>query len=428
MNTIVYPNVLLDGLELGTLIVDEDFNVYYWNQWLEINTGIIATEIIGQNLASYYPNIDYNVFKRKIRTSLRLKSPTFYDSTHQNRFIQIPRTKITTSLLTTMQLQVTISPYNIEESLVMISIYDVSDLHELKLNLQDKMEKIAELNQELHQEQMIIDANLLIVKISDRCEVLDATQAFINFFGYDIDNLLKQSLEDIFGKNFNTKMVREAIDSQRRWSGEIKVSSEEKGDIWLDAIITPMTDGNQNINYTAIFHDISDKKRLEILSITDPLTKLHNRNWFNEMYENLFMRRHWSAKNSFAVVIADIDHFKKINDKFGHLLGDKALIHVAHALSQTIRNGDIIARWGGEEFVILLPNVDLYNALHVAEKLRIAVEALNIMEIGKVTASFGVAVYINGDHQESLLTRADNALYKAKENGRNRVESLENQD
>ncbi|MBV5320417.1 MAG: diguanylate cyclase [Sulfuricurvum sp.] len=426
MTTIQYPNILLDTLELGSIIIDEDFNVLYWNQWLELNTGISSVEIIGKNLSLFYPDIDYNVLKRKIRTSLRLNSPTFYDATHHNRFIEISRTKITTSSLKMMQLQITISPYVVEESLVMISIYDISDLHELKLSLQDKIKKIDDLNRELYQDQMIIDVNLMIVKINDVNEILDVTKAFINFFGYEETDLIGSSLSDMFGEDFNKRMTREPIDAQTKWSGEIKVHSDLKGAVWLDAVVTPISDVDGNLSYTVIFHDITDKKRLELLSITDPLTKLNNRHWFNEMYQNIFMRRHWTAKNSFAVIIADIDHFKKINDKFGHLIGDKALINVAQILSETIRNGDLLARWGGEEFVILLSNVDLYQALHVAEKLRLAVEKLNIEEIGKVTASFGVAVFVNGDNQESLLTRADNALYKAKEKGRNRTESLEN--
>ena len=158
MITITYPNVLLDALEIGVMIIDETFEVRYWNQWMEINTSVRSSDIIGKNLHAFYPDIDYKVLSRKIRTTLRLQSPTFYDASLQNRFIEIPRTKITTSLLKYMQLQVTISPYDVDENLVMVSIYDISDLHELKLTLQSQMEKISELNSELHRDKMIIDA------------------------------------------------------------------------------------------------------------------------------------------------------------------------------------------------------------------------------------------------------------------------------
>jgi len=157
-----YPNILLDALEHGIMIVDEAFNVVYWNQWLEINTGHDYSNMVGKSLLTFYPEIDYRTLQRKIRTTLRLNSPTFYDASLTNRFIPISRNKISSSLLSTMQLQVTISPYSIEQGMVMIAVYDISDLHELKLRLQKQMEKIAHLNSELQHYKQIIDDNLLI--------------------------------------------------------------------------------------------------------------------------------------------------------------------------------------------------------------------------------------------------------------------------
>jgi len=428
MATIPYPNILLDALASGIMIIDEAFNVRYWNKWLEINTTIPASEIIGKNLHFFYPEIDYKVFGRKIRTTLRLQSPTFYDASLHNRFITIPRTKITTSLLTTMQLQVTISPYIPEEGLVMVSIYDISDLHELKLTLQQQMEKIAELNEELHRDKVIIDSNLLIAKIDEECRVLEVTDAFMVFFGYPKENVIGRPLGFVFGDGvlaFDAEHIREAISQQKRWSGEIKALLGSGEGVWLDTVVTQVDDEHRDVvSYTVIFHDISDKKRIELLSITDPLTKLFNRYKFNEVFEKMIMRRHWDERHSFGVVICDIDHFKRINDTYGHQVGDKVLIEVAHRLSQTIRTGDILARWGGEEFVCLLPDVDLQKALYAAEKLRGCIEEVTISKVGRISASFGVSIYTQGDTQESLIHRADTALYRAKQKGRNRVESL----
>lgn len=428
MNTITYPNILLDALENGIMIVDESFIIRYWNRWLEINTGITPSEIIGKNLQYFYPEIDYKVLARKIRTTLRLHSPTFYDASLTNRFIHIPRNKITTSLLSTMQLQVTISPYIPEAGMVMVSIYDISDLYELKLNLQYQIEKIAKLNEELTQDKTIIDSNLLIAKIDSECRVIDVTKAFRSFFGYEENSLIGTPLERIFGNgelDFDSKHIREAIVHQHRWAGEVKAFFRDGEGIWLDAVVTPVkNEAFEAVAYTVIFHDISDKKRIEHLSITDPLTKLFNRHKFNEVFENMLMRRHWTPKHSFGLIIVDIDHFKRINDTYGHQLGDKVLINIALSLSAAIRIGDVLARWGGEEFVCLLPDVDVEKLLHVAEKLRIAVEETQNIESKSVTGSFGVSIYTLGDTEESLLHRADKALYKAKEKGRNRVESV----
>ena len=108
--------------------------------------------MVGKSLLTFYPNIDYRTLQRKIRTTLRLNSPTFYDASLNNRFISIPRNKITSSVLGTMQLQVTISPYVIDQKMVMIAVYDISDLHELKLILQQHVEEIECLNAKLRHE------------------------------------------------------------------------------------------------------------------------------------------------------------------------------------------------------------------------------------------------------------------------------------
>ncbi len=426
MVTIPYPNILLDALEMGVLIIDERYDVRYWNKWLEINTTIPAKEIIGKNLRDFYPDIDYKVFSRKIRTTLRLHSPTFYDASLQNRFIEIPRTKITSSLLMNMQLQVTISPYIPDEGTVMVSIYDISDLHELKLTLQSQMRKIAELNDELHLDRTIIDANLLIAKIDEECGVVEVTQAFLEFFGYPEEEVIGRQLGLIFSdglQEFESSQIRDAIGKQEKWTGELNALRSNGDSVWLDAVVTPISEEEGEVfGYTVIFHDISDKKRIELLSITDPLTKLYNRHKFNEVFEKMVLRRHWDEKHTFGIIIIDIDHFKRINDTYGHQVGDHVLIEVAHVMSKTVRVGDILARWGGEEFVCLLPDVDMDKALFVAEKLRLAISNIAVEKVEKVTSSFGVSTYASGDTQESLLYRADKALYRAKQNGRDRVE------
>jgi diguanylate cyclase (GGDEF)-like protein len=165
-----------------------------------------------------------------------------------------------------------------------------------------------------------------------------------------------------------------------------------------------------------------DRRRIESLSITDPLTKLYNRQKLNDVLEMMLLRRHWNEENSFGMIITDVDYFKKVNDTYGHQVGDKVLIAVANILSQTIRTGDILARWGGEEFVVLVSDVDKEKICFVAEKLRTAIEQMNIPDMGTITASFGVSLFVEGDTDETLMYRSDLALYRAKKNGRNRVE------
>lgn len=422
------PVTLFDSLENGMIIVDEACTVWLWNRWLEINTGIDSEVIIGRKLEAFYPEIDYKGFQRKIRTTLRLNTPTFYDASLSNRFITIPRHKITSSRLTTMQLQVTISPYIPEDKKVMIAIQDISDLHELKMMLQQRMQEIAALNGELERDRQIIDANLMIAKTDCGCIMVDATEALLQFFGYEKKELMGLPLSTLFVVDKSEAaflQMKEMLQKKEKWSGEEEVVGKSGKTVWMDTVISPFVDENGEIvSYSAIFHDITDKKRIEHLSVTDHLTKLFNRQKFNEVFEVMLMRRHWRDGHSFGLVIVDIDHFKKVNDNYGHQVGDTVLVAVANALAKTIRTGDVVARWGGEEFVVLLSDVDSQKACFAAEKLRRAIEEMDIPAVGGITASFGVTVYSANDTEESMMQRSDTALYRAKEIGRNRVESL----
>jgi diguanylate cyclase (GGDEF)-like protein len=161
---------------------------------------------------------------------------------------------------------------------------------------------------------------------------------------------------------------------------------------------------------------------LDYHATRDALTKLYNRRRFNEFLEGEISKSH-RYKTPFSLIMFDIDHFKKVNDTYGHNRGDVILKEIAQVVVGTIRKYDIFARWGGEEFMILVPNSSLEGTLLMAEKIRSAIEKYAFTEVGTVTCSFGVTEYKDGDSIDSLVIRADGALYKAKELGRNRVET-----
>ncbi len=176
-----------------------------------------------------------------------------------------------------------------------------------------------------------------------------------------------------------------------------------------------------------VFHDISERKRFEKelyrMSTTDTLTGLYNRRFMTESLTNIknLVDRYSST---FSVVMIDIDRFKSINDTYGHETGDKVLIEVAKVLRETIRTADVVARWGGEEFLILLPNTNLQGATIVAEKIREQVLSLNITPTPSISISAGVAQYTVGEKIKDLIARADLALYEAKTSGRNCVKAV----
>lgn len=174
----------------------------------------------------------------------------------------------------------------------------------------------------------------------------------------------------------------------------------------------------------AIARDITVRRmadeQLKQLASTDALTGAYNRRRFNEALQTEIARAKRYA-SPLTLILFDIDHFKQVNDTFGHLVGDQVLLKLALLVSGNIRDTDIFARWGGEEFVILATNCDINGIQIFAEKLRKLIEVYPFYKVGNVTCSFGVAEYRAGDEAESFIKRADMGLYSAKGAGRNRV-------
>lgn len=164
--------------------------------------------------------------------------------------------------------------------------------------------------------------------------------------------------------------------------------------------------------------------RFKTMSITDPLTGLANRRRLEEFIQGEMERAHRYGEN-FAVIMADLDHFKHINDQYGHGVGDEVLCGFARMLREQVRENDLAGRLGGEEFIAVLPRTELNAATILAERLRAATPTVSAHGLkAEVTASFGVTRHQTGDTIHTLLQRVDHALYDAKARGRDRVESI----
>lgn len=170
-------------------------------------------------------------------------------------------------------------------------------------------------------------------------------------------------------------------------------------------------------------------KQLKTLVATDPLTGLLNRRAFLEVLTRLVdllpaVRGEYRKRSlsTLSVFFIDLDYFKKVNDNWGHAVGDEVLREVAKTLRKKLRESDIICRWGGEEIVVALPNLHADEAVEVAEKIRRAVAKLTFSELSlQVTVSIGVATATQYESGNKLITYADKAVYQAKEKGRDRV-------
>ena len=174
-------------------------------------------------------------------------------------------------------------------------------------------------------------------------------------------------------------------------------------------------------NLNALKNELELKNiELKELAVTDQLTGIYNRLKLDEALQNEEFR-YTRTKKTFGLILMDIDHFKLINDTYGHPAGDTVLVSIANLLLSATRNTDVIGRWGGEEFLIICPETDKTGIKKLAEKLRRTIEDYNFKEISKCTASFGVTIYSEEDNITKLIKRTDNALYSAKNSGRNKV-------
>jgi diguanylate cyclase (GGDEF)-like protein len=238
--------------------------------------------------------------------------------------------------------------------------------------------------------------------------------------------------KEIIGMNI-TKVFKDKPEIEKLMRSQVPDSAEveilsEHGSCYLLCNTYPLGDGSDRlIGQVFIMRDITQKKLYELNLLEraerDGLTKLLNRQGFNESYDKIISAL-IEANKQVACLMIDIDYFKKINDSFGHAVGDKVLQNLAQTLRDALREKDIIGRIGGEEFAIILPGIDKGSAFAIAERIRKRVEGIRLSKtegrLIEYTVSIGIAD--NGDFNiglKNLLHLADMALYEAKEKSRN---------
>ncbi|MGY5956946.1 sensor domain-containing diguanylate cyclase [Kosakonia sp. BK9b] len=261
---------------------------------------------------------------------------------------------------------------------------------------------------------------LLIDPVHDG-QIVDANLAALQFYGYDREemcqkhtweiNTLGRSILPVMSEiarlpgghkplNFVHRLADGSTRHVQTYAGPIEIYGERL--------------------MLCIIHDITEQKRLEqeleYAAHRDALTGLLNRRQFYHLTEQIL-----PTALDFSLLLVDTDHFKQINDRFGHQRGDEVLIELARTLESGSRSGDYVFRWGGEEFLLLLPHTTLEAALEIAERVRLAVASISMSGLPGITVSIGVARHMQNESLDALFKRVDEALYRAKNNGRNQV-------
>jgi len=281
----------------------------------------------------------------------------------------------------------------------------------------------------------LIPKPIFIINVHGIC--LNVNKEFEKFFDVERRYLKHKSINAVndekLGKLF--KMFSKELNSIKQYGLTASVKSESEfafrtknfNYIKLKIYKSYLFNRQNQLNgIVCVVEDITEYEKqvnkLMKVAIYDDLTGIYNRGFFNKTLTDEIERvKRYDEK--FSMILFDIDHFKKVNDTYGHDVGDYVLKEISKAVNDSKRNTDKFFRVGGEEFALLLFNTDLKNAVLVAYKLREKIENLSLDKVGKVTVSAGVAQCKNDDNFESLYKKADEALYKAKNNGRNRVET-----
>lgn len=288
----------------------------------------------------------------------------------------------------------------------------------------------------------------IVTQSDDAVVIVDNTHRIVLFnhgaelmFGYPEKETRGERLDLLMPERFQlqNEAILEEIGaettgkiSQQRRTRQLHCRRKDGNEFTASAQILRLEHAGA-VYYAAIFRDISQSKKTEEellrLAATDPLTGAYNRREFSLMVEREALRSH-RYHHALSLIMFDLDLFKKLNDSYGHSAGDKALQRFTTLCTNTLRNVDIFGRWGGEEFVALLPETDIEGASIIAERLRkIVGESVLTYNEHKIsfTVSIGIAQFKDGETTiEGPLSRADSAVYDAKKAGRNRISAFRN--
>ena len=297
----------------------------------------------------------------------------------------------------------------------MISFFDISKRKHLQAESLAKQEMFQRLSEHLPEG---------IVMFGE--QILYCNPAFEKLVGYSGSELLEVDFSELIkGEDRawfegNLQMLRAKKKSLQET--QLQLITKTGKEVWARVKTRMLRYDEEGIFLNIVTNITSEKEKLDFLSklaYYDGLTGIYNRRKFNELLQIEYRRakryhRHLSA------LFFDIDHFKKVNDTYGHDVGDEVLVGMARLIEPHIRETDIFARWGGEEFIVLLPETTAENALILAEHIRTAVSEHHFGKVGHVTVSIGLTILKGKERIETMIKRLDNALYKAKESGRNR--------
>jgi len=388
----------------------------------------------------------------------------------------IPLRELTTSLSLLRKLALDYVLGDLPQRLPISRFREVDDIlkafQEMRNAIREREERLKE--EQTYLENLLMEMGEGVIVLDNNRKVNFVNRSFLEMSGYFEKEISNLDLIELFTPSDRERVLEaleECLEKNDECKGRVSVLSKDGREIPVLCSIKLLRLDESPLNYLIVLTDLTEivkkekeledaleeikilnedlnkrsqqleialasldmklfeteraKERAEQLAITDPLTGLFNRRYLEEKLSHELIRAK-AYNRELSIVMADIDYFKRINDTYGHKVGDEVLKALALILKANIRGEDVVARYGGEEFVILLPNVSKYDAYRIAERIRVEVEETSFEEIGvpeRITVSFGISCFpTDGEEVIDLLKKADQALYQAKSLGRNRVE------
>ena len=308
-----------------------------------------------------------------------------------------------------------INPQALSEGFIWV-IQDISDYERLEAD-QRLLARVFESSQAI----MITDANEIIERVNP---------AFTRITGYSPEQAIGRTPRILKSGRHGAAFyagIFQTLRQKGHWEGEVwnRRANGEVFPVWETISRVEDDSGQVTEHYIALFRDISEQKRLEAeleyQATFDRLTGAYNRQG-TESYLERELERSRRHDHAMSVAMLDVDHFKEVNDRHGHDVGDRVLKGVIRRTLETVRETDLVGRWGGEEFLLVLPETEAEAAERLAERVRGTVGEESYEGVGRISVSLGVAELATGETVEALVKRADEALYRAKQGGRDRVE------
>lgn len=271
----------------------------------------------------------------------------------------------------------------------------------------------------------------MIILINEKYDIIRISMHSLDLLNFERHEILNKNINLLFNENIIEKIDKSKINKQSNKYNDIEILRKDGQKIPTNITFTPIIDNRINdfLGAALVIHDISieyelrrKNEQLHEKTIRDGLTKLYNHKYSIEIIEKEINKLNSEAnKKELSLMMLDIDYFKKVNDTYGHLFGDYVLETVSNILVNNINDNGYVGRFGGEEFIIILPHMRIDKAYDIGEKIRNAIEKYKFKNDFKLTISIGIKQCKN-ESSVQLVKNTDDLLYKAKQNGRNRIE------